>query len=74
MDNLLFMQISVWLLAKAFFVFGFFLYIIFAFVVQRQVNMMTNTLELTFEKPIKALAIIHLLFSIAVFILALLIL
>jgi hypothetical protein len=67
-------SISIWSVAKVFCLFGFFLYIVFAFVMHRQVNMMTATLDLNFEKPIKALAYIHLLFSIAVFILAILIL
>jgi hypothetical protein len=39
-------------------------YIVFAFVIVKQVNKMTETLEVGLEGLIRALAIIHLLFSI----------
>lgn len=53
---------------------GFLLYIAFAVVVVRQVNLMTETLELGHERVIKYLSLIHLVFAIAAFVLTLLIL
>lgn len=46
------------------------LYVIFAFVVIKQVHMMNETLEVDFEKVISALAYIHFLFAIVVFVLS----
>ncbi|OGM78278.1 hypothetical protein A2188_02185 [Candidatus Woesebacteria bacterium RIFOXYA1_FULL_43_9] len=66
--------ISIWLVAKVFLCFAIFLYIVFAFVIVRQVSIMLATLELGFETPIRILSWLHLLFAIAVFVLALLIL
>lgn len=74
MENLPVIGISAWAIAKWFVVFAFALYLVFAFVVIKQVNLMTGTLELTFEKPIKLLAWMHFLFAVGVLIIALLIL
>lgn len=49
-------------------------YIIFGFVVVKQVGKMTETLEVGFESPLKFIALIHFLASIGVFLLALVIL
>jgi len=65
---------SIWLVAKVFLCFAIFLYVIFALVIVRQVSIMLATLELGFETPIRILSWLHLLFAIAVFVLALLIL
>lgn len=46
------------------------MYIIFAFVITRQVKVMTNTLTLGFEPVVKFLAFVHLVFSILVFVTA----
>jgi hypothetical protein len=66
--------LSIWLVVKVFLCFAIFLYIVFAFVVVRQVSIMLNTLELGFETPIRILSWVHLLFAVAVFVLAVLIL
>jgi hypothetical protein len=50
------------------------IYIIFAFVIRRQVKVMTDTLTLGFEAPVKFLSIFHLFFAIFVFVTALAIL
>lgn len=47
------------------------LYIVFALVVVRQVKVMTDTLQLGFEEPIKILSYVHLIFAVFVFITAL---
>ena len=69
-----FLGISVWTIAKAMLSFALLLYTIFAAVVVRQVQLMTDTLEVGLETPIKLLAMAHLLLSVGVFILALIIL
>lgn len=50
------------------------LYIVFALVVVRQVTQMTDTLEVGFEKAIRAISIIHLIFALSTFFIALAIL
>ena len=50
--------------------FFLFLYIIFSFIVSKQVNLMTKTLEVGFESVIKAIALLHLIVSVAVFVYA----
>ena len=66
--------ISVWLVAKIFLCFAIFLYVVFAYVIVRQVSIMLATLELGFETPIRVLSWLHFFFALAVFILAILIL
>jgi hypothetical protein len=63
---------SAWMIIKIAVVFGLVIYIIFAFVVLKQVNLMTDTLEVDFEKPIKAVAIFHFIFAVFVLVFALL--
>lgn len=63
-----------WLVAKAAILLFLILYMIFATVVVRQVKLMTETLEVGFEKPIRTLALGHLIFSVLVFILSIFIL
>lgn len=58
-------------LIKLFFLFAFFIYIVFAAVVARQVYLMTATLEVGFETQLRLLAWGHLFFAIGVFIFAL---
>lgn len=67
-------DIPVWFIAKIFMLFALALYIVFALVVVKQVNLMTETIEVGFETPLKVIAYVHLFFSIGVFVLALLIL
>ena len=66
--------ISVWLVAKIMLSIALFLYVIFAGVVVRQVQLMTDTVEVGFEGPIKLIANVHLVLSIGVFVLALILL
>lgn len=65
---------SVWLVAKIFVLFALVIYAVFAAIVVRQVQLMNETLEVGLEKPILSLAIAHLIFSLFVFLLALVIL
>lgn len=65
---------SIWLLVKVLFLVGLSVYLIFAAVVVRQVYLMTETLEVGFETPVRALVWLHLAVAIGVFILALFVL
>lgn len=53
-------------------IFGLLVYSVFAFVIIRQVNLMTETLEIELEGLIKAAAIIHFIFAILVLLYAIL--
>lgn len=65
---------TIWSIMKIFIILFLVIYIVFAFVVVRQVQLMTQTLEVGFEGQLKFLAFIHLLFAVATLILAFLIL
>jgi len=39
------------------------LYFIYAFIIVRQVNLMTQTLDVDFKKPLKFFAVLHLLYA-----------
>lgn len=65
---------SIWPILKIFIIILMVIYIVFAFVVVRQVQLMTDTLEVGFEPQLRLLTFIHLLFAIAVLIFALIIL
>lgn len=66
----LFLTIHIWDVAKLLVIFGLLLYIGFAIVVIRQVNLMSQTLNGAFDLSIKTAAWIHFLLAVAVFLLA----
>lgn len=66
--------ISVWFIVKIFVLFGLLVYIIFSVVVVRQVNLMTGTLKVGLEYPLKIIALTHLILPVLVFIFALIVL
>lgn len=66
--------ISVWTIAKIFALVLFLIYIVFAVVVVRQVQLMTDTLEVGFESILRVLALVHLAFAVIVFLSALVVL
>lgn len=66
--------IPIWLIVKIAILFGLLIYLVFAFVMKRQVSLMTDTLELGQENIIKALSLVHLIFAFFVFFFALVIL
>lgn len=63
--------ISVLGISKAFVLFALGLYIVFALVVIKQVTLMTKTVEVGLEGLIKLIAWAHLIFAVAVFLIAL---
>ena len=68
------LNISIWSIVKGFVIFGMCLYLVFSLVVVRQVQLMTKTLEIGFEWPIKVLSFVHFLFAVAVLLFAIIIL
>ncbi len=66
--------ISVWSIAKGFILVFFLLYIVFSFVIVRQIQLMTDTLEVGFETQLKILSYLNLAFAILVFLAALIVL
>jgi hypothetical protein len=74
METIPILGISVWLVAKICVLLGLVIYLIFALVIIRQTGLMTDTVDVGFEAPIKFIAWAHFLFAIGIFILALMIL
>lgn len=63
-----------WIFVKLLFLIGLLIYLAFAVIVVRQVNLMTQTLNGTFEASLKLISWIHLGVTISIFLLALIIL
>jgi len=66
--------LDVWLLAKFFVLLALLAYIVFAFLILREAELMNKTLNGVFNAPIRVVALFHLIFALFVFILALVIL
>jgi len=66
--------IPIWFVAKLFVLFGLGVYMVFAYVVLKQVRLMNETLEIGFEKSIKIMAQTHLILAALVFLLSIFIL
>lgn len=62
--------VTIWVIVKIFFIIGLLVYNVFAIVVLRQAGIMTQTLKVGFELPIKLLAWIHLIFALSILIFA----
>lgn len=65
---------SLWAIIKIFIILFLVIYIIFSLVVIKQVSLMTQTLEIGFEKQLKFLSYLHFLFAVGVLVFGLLIL
>jgi len=74
MYNLVAGGFDFWILIKTLALVLLAMYIVFAFVITRQVKLMTRTLHLGFESPAKILSYLHLAFAVFVFFAALIIL
>lgn len=74
MDILQAVGIDIWLILKYLVLFSLFLYVIFALVVVRQIQLMTDTLEVGFETPVRFLGFFHLLFALGTLIIAFMVL
>ena len=74
MQDVSLINFSFWIIIKILLLVVLALYIIFSFVITRQVKIMTDTLVLGFEEVAKLLALLNLVFAIIVFVSALTIL
>lgn len=66
--------VSIWTVAKIFLVFALLVYGVFAAVVVKQVQVMTQTLQTSYSSYMKLISVLHLILSLAVLVLALVIL
>lgn len=75
-DNLfsLIFSINPWSIVKILVSFALFLYVIFAGIMVRQVSLMTESLKLGLEWPLKTVALLHFLGAALIFLLALIVL
>ncbi|MFC1711008.1 DUF5657 family protein [Patescibacteria group bacterium] len=67
-------NIQIWSVVKILYLFALGIYLVFAIMVLREVDLMNRTLKGVFNLPIKLVAWIHLIFAVLVFLLALIIL
>jgi len=74
MEGAPFLATSAWLIAKIFVLVALAIYLIFAVVIIRQINLMVDTTDIGFSLPIKLVGWAHFLFAVGIFILALIIL
>ena len=74
MENILTTGFDIWILIKALALVILGMYLVFAFVITRQVKLMTSTLHLGIDAPAKLLSYLHLAFAVLVFLAALVIL
>lgn len=74
METIPLIGVSVWLVAKTCILLAVAIYLVFALVIIRQVGLMTDTVDVGFAVPVKLMAWGHFLFSVGIFILAILIL
>lgn len=70
----LILNISVWGLFKFFFVVGLFIYLLFALVIIRQVDLMTGVLQGNLNRGIRIVGLIHFGFALIVLLSALILL
>jgi len=63
--------INIWFIVKLLFLFALAIYLIFASVVVRQVYLMTETVKVGFEFPVRIIAWVYLFGAISVFLIAL---
>lgn len=63
--------INIWFVTKILFLFAIAIYLVFATVIVRQVYLMTNTVKIGFEFPVRMIAWLHLAAAIFVFLIAL---
>lgn len=68
------LNLNPWLFAKILVCFGLFVYLFFALLVVRQVDLMGKTLNGALNLPLKLIAWLHLFIAIAIFLLSLIIL
>lgn len=71
MDLIQTTNINYWIILKVGVLAFLFIYVIFSFIVVRQTRLMTETLDVDFDKVINIVAMGHLIVSITIFVLSL---
>lgn len=66
--------VTIWAVIKIFLIILLSLYLVFAYVIIRQVQLMTSTLEVGFESQIRFIAFAHFIFAAIVLIFSIIIL
>lgn len=61
---------SIWIVVKIFVIVGLFVYLIFALVIVRQIQIMSDTVKLEFDTSVKILALVHLVFALGLLLFA----
>jgi hypothetical protein len=61
---------SLWFIVKIFIVLALFIYLVFALVIIKQVQMMISTIEAGLVTPLKFLSYIHFLFAATILVIA----
>lgn len=74
MQNFNIINFNFWIIIKILAIIVLGIYVIFAFVIKKQVKVMTDTLTLGFESIAKFLSLVHLVFAITVFVTAIIVL
>jgi hypothetical protein len=70
----LFLNFQVWTIVKIFVSLGLFVYVAFAFVIIRQVDLMTKAINFSLDGVLKILAAIHMVGAILLLLIALVVL
>jgi hypothetical protein len=65
------LNIDIWFFVKIFYLLALTVYLVFAFMVIREVDLMNKTLKGVFNLPIKLIAYIHMVLAVLIFIAAL---
>ena len=74
MANDLVLPFDIWLIVKIFYLLALGLFVLFAVIVRKQIQLMTNTLNGTMDSPIKNLGLVFLIMTIVIFFLGLILL
>lgn len=69
-----FVGLSLWFVVKVMVLIILLMYIVFAFVIVKQVSLMQTTLDIGLKTPLKLIANLHLLLALGIFVLAFLLL
>lgn len=72
--NMPIVNIPTWEIVKWFLVFGEIIYLIFSFVVVKQIRVMIETLDIGFSSPVRLIGYAHFLFALGIIILSVVIL
>ncbi|PIY65141.1 hypothetical protein COY91_03685 [Candidatus Shapirobacteria bacterium CG_4_10_14_0_8_um_filter_39_15] len=70
----MFLNAQIWLVVKLFVILALLIYLIFAIVIIRQVDLMTKAINFSLDGILKIIAVIHFVGAIVIFLVALIVL